>query len=286
MSFIEAKQVNNHTPPHPKIKNILVIGSGKGGVGKSTISVQMALHLQHMGFQIGLLDCDIYGPSIPTLMGLSDQGPPKINDKQQMIPPLSQNIPVMSIGFLVEPKTPIIWRGPMVSQAVDQLLNQTDWPNPLDLLIIDLPPGTGDIHLSLCQKVPIIAAIVVSTSQEVALSDARRACTMFQKLNIPLLGIIENMATYTCQQCGHTEHLFGQEGAFALAKSLDTTLLGSLPFNLDLMQSHNQAANHVSPFITHPSFMVCMESVLANLQQLPKRQDASLASIPVIHTKS
>lgn len=208
------------------IKNIIAVASGKGGVGKSTVSANLALALQHEGARVGLLDADIYGPSQPHLMGA--QTSPTSNDKKTINPVVSHGIQTMSVGYLVDAETPVIWRGPMVSGALQQLLNDTQWDN-LDYLIVDLPPGTGDIQLTLAQKIPVSGSVIVTTPQDLSLIDVRRAMGMFAKVNIPVFGIIENMSVYHCPQCGHQEAIFGEAGGDTLAQEFHTTLLGRLP---------------------------------------------------------
>ncbi len=211
--------------PIAGVKHLIAVASGKGGVGKSTVAVNLALALAQTGARVGLLDADIYGPSLPVMLGAHNQ--PAIIDKK--IQPLNlHGIQAMSIGYLVAGGTAMIWRGPMATSALQQLLYDTLWDN-LDYLMIDLPPGTGDIHLSLVQKAPLTGAVIVTTPQRLALVDAERACEMFGKVHVPLLGIIENMSTHQCSHCGHTEAIFGQGAGATLAKQFDTPLLGSLP---------------------------------------------------------
>lgn len=223
---IRSHQVQAKLQPLPAIKNIIAVGSGKGGVGKSTVSVNLALALQQSGARVGILDADIYGPSQPTMLGVS--GHPKVTSDKHMVPHQAHGLQVMSIGFLVEEDTAMIWRGPMVSQALQQLLNETRW-EALDYLIIDLPPGTGDIQLTLLQKVPLAAAVVVTTPQNVAVLDAAKAIQMFNKLEVPILGIVENMSAHVCTACGHIDPLFGSEGGNNLAERSDVPLLGQVP---------------------------------------------------------
>jgi ATP-binding protein involved in chromosome partitioning len=213
----------------PGIANIIAVGSGKGGVGKSTTAANLAIALAQQGARVGLLDADIHGPSVPTLMGLHGKKP-DLQDDKHMRPLEAHGLRVMSIGFLVPPDQAVVWRGPMVSQGLDQLLRQTDW-GTLDYLIIDMPPGTGDIALSLVQKVPLTGAVIVTTPQDIALADARRAANMFEKVGVRLLGLIENMAVHVCSQCGHVEHLFGSQGGQRMAQDLGIPLLGSLPLD-------------------------------------------------------
>jgi ATP-binding protein involved in chromosome partitioning len=210
-----------------QVKNIIAVAAGKGGVGKSTVAVNLALALQQEGAAVGLLDADIYGPSQPTILAIHDR--PIVNNKS--IEPLQYHgLQVNSLGFLLPKEEAVVWRGPMISMALQQLLNDSQW-SALDYLIIDLPPGTGDIQLTLAQKTPLSAVLLVSTPQTVATQDVRRAAAMFTKLNIPLLGIVENMAGYTCQNCGHSEHIFGNGGVNLLAAELMIPLLTSLPLD-------------------------------------------------------
>ncbi len=224
--------------PLPRIRNIIAIGSGKGGVGKSTTSVNLAVALADLGARIGLLDADIYGPSIPTMLGLS--GRPDSPDGKSIVPMRAHGIETMSIGFLVEQDTPMIWRGPMATSALTQLLNETRWGGDdgegLDILIVDLPPGTGDIQLTLAQKIPVAGAVIVTTPQDVATLDARKALKMFEKVHVPVLGLIENMAQHVCSNCGHIEHLFGNGGGERMAAQYGIPLLGSLPLELAIRE--------------------------------------------------
>lgn len=213
------------------VKNIIAVASGKGGVGKSTTSVNLALALASEGATVGLLDADIYGPSQPRMMGLSGQ--PESIDGKSLEPMENYGVQTMSIGFLIDEETPMIWRGPMVTQALEQLLNDTNWRD-LDYLIVDLPPGTGDTQLTLAQKVPVSGAIIVTTPQDIALLDARKGLKMFEKVEVPILGIVENMSTHICSNCGYEEHIFGQGGGQAMATEADLTLLGSLPLEMGI----------------------------------------------------
>ncbi len=211
------------------VKNIIAVASGKGGVGKSTTSVNLALALAAEGASVGLLDADIYGPSQPRMMGLSGQ--PESEDGKTLQPMENYGVQTMSIGFLIDEETPMIWRGPMVTQALEQLLNDTQWRD-LDYLVIDLPPGTGDTQLTLAQKVPVSGAIIVTTPQDIALLDARKGLKMFEKVDIPILGIVENMSTHICSNCSHEEHIFGEGGGVAMAEEAGVTLLGALPLEM------------------------------------------------------
>ncbi len=209
-------------------KNILAIASGKGGVGKSTTAVNLALALYHEGFRTGILDADIYGPSVPLMLGIRDR--PEVTEQKKIRPLIAHGIQSMSIGYLVDEKTPMVWRGPMATGALQQLLNDTLWDN-LDYLIIDLPPGTGDIQLTLTQKIPLTAAIIITTPQDLALLDARRAYEMFRKVNVPVLGVIENMSMHHCSNCGHQEPIFGEGGGKQLSEQYDIPFLGALPLD-------------------------------------------------------
>jgi len=213
------------------VDRILVIASGKGGVGKSTVSANLAVALARQGRRVGLLDADIYGPSQPRMMGVSAR--PDSPDGKTIVPLKAHGVTMMSIGLMVPAETALVWRGPMLMGALQQLLNQVQW-GQLDVLIIDLPPGTGDVQLTLGQRTVMTGAIVVSTPQDVALLDARKAIDMFDKLKTPLIGLIENMSTYVCPNCGHEEHLFGHGGVAAEAKKLGVPLLGELPLSLDV----------------------------------------------------
>ena len=217
----------------PNVKNIIAVASGKGGVGKSTTSVNLALALSAEGANVGLLDADIYGPSQPQMLGIN--GRPESTDGKSMDPMLAHGIQAMSIGFLIDNDTPMVWRGPMVTGALEQLLRDTKWRD-LDYLIIDLPPGTGDIQLTLAQKIPVTGAIIVTTPQDIALLDARKGLKMFEKVSIPILGIVENMSTHICSQCGHEEHIFGSGGGALMSKDYSVDLLGSLPLDIKIRE--------------------------------------------------
>jgi ATP-binding protein involved in chromosome partitioning len=221
---------------HPKpdsnlagIKNIVVVASGKGGVGKSTTAANLALALAKQGAAVGLFDADIYGPSQPLMLGVAGQRP-EVVDNKVMVPINAHGVRVNSVGFLVDDRQAMVWRGPMVVGAFNQILNDTRWGN-LDYLIVDMPPGTGDIQLSLAQSVPVTGAIIVTTPQDVALLDAKRGIEMFRKVEVPILGVIENMGLHICSNCGHEEHIFGEGGADRIARDYDVTVLGSLPLD-------------------------------------------------------
>ncbi|MFV8833463.1 iron-sulfur cluster carrier protein ApbC [Aquisalimonas sp. APHAB1-3] len=215
------------------VKNIIAVASGKGGVGKSTTAVNLALGLATEGARVGILDADIYGPSIPRMMGIS--GKPDSHDGKKLEPLQNYGVQVMSSGFLIDEETPMVWRGPMVTQALEQLLRDTNWQE-LDYLVVDMPPGTGDIQLTLSQKVPVSGAVIVTTPQDIALLDARKGLRMFEKVNVPVLGVIENMSTHICSQCGHEEHIFGDGGGARIAEQYEVDLLGSLPLSLHIRE--------------------------------------------------
>jgi len=215
----------------PNVKNIIAVASGKGGVGKSTTAVNLALALAAEGARVGLLDADIYGPSQPMMMGI--EGRPESADGKTMEPLENYGVQVMSIGFLVNPDEAMIWRGPMATQALDQLLRQTNWSD-LDYLIVDMPPGTGDIQLTLSQRVPITGAVIVTTPQDIALLDARKGIKMFEKVGVPILGIVENMAVHVCSNCGHAEHIFGEGGGRKMASEYGMDYLGALPLDIHI----------------------------------------------------
>jgi len=215
----------------PRVKNIVAVASGKGGVGKSTTAVNLALALAAEGARVGLLDADIYGPSLPMMMGID--GRPESLDGANMEPLENYGVQVMSIGFLVAQDEAMIWRGPMATQALEQLLRQTNWKD-LDYLVVDMPPGTGDIQLTLSQRVPMTGAIIVTTPQDIALLDAKKGIKMFEKVGVPILGIVENMAVHVCSQCGHVEHIFGTDGGKKMAAEYGMDYLGALPLNMQI----------------------------------------------------
>jgi len=230
---VVAHSVQKSLKPIDNVKNIVAVASGKGGVGKSTTAVNLALALSAEGAKTGLLDADIYGPSQPRMLGIT--GKPDSKDGNTLEPMNSYYLQAMSIGFLIDEETPMIWRGPMVTQALEQLLNDTNWSD-LDYLVIDLPPGTGDTQLTLAQKVPVSGAVIVTTPQDIALLDARKGLKMFQKVEVPVLGIVENMSIHICSKCGHEEHIFGEGGGQAMAEQYGVQLLGALPLDIDIRQ--------------------------------------------------
>lgn len=231
---IAAHAVQRGVKTLDNIKNTIAVASGKGGVGKSTTSVNLALALQAEGAKTGILDADIYGPSQPRMLGC--RAKPESPDGKSIEPNLSFKLQSMSIGYLVNEETPMIWRGPMVTSALEQMLGDTNWSD-LDYLVIDLPPGTGDIQLTLCQKIPVSGAIIVTTPQDIALLDARKGLKMFQKVEVPVLGVVENMSIHTCSQCGHQEHIFGAGGGRQMAEQYGVELLGSLPLDSTIREA-------------------------------------------------
>jgi len=230
---IVAHSVQRGVKTLPGVKNIIAIASGKGGVGKSTTAVNLALALAAEGASVGMLDADIYGPSQPTMLGIT--GRPESRDGKTLEPMEGHGIQASSIGFMIDLDTPMVWRGPMVTQALEQLLRDTNW-RELDYLVVDMPPGTGDIHLTLAQKIPVTGAVIVTTPQDIALLDARKGLKMFEKVGIPILGIVENMAMHVCSKCGHIEHIFGQGGGERMSKEYDVEYLGGLPLDIRIRE--------------------------------------------------
>jgi ATP-binding protein involved in chromosome partitioning len=239
-SRIASHAVQGTLAPLPAVRNIIAVGSGKGGVGKSTVAVNLALALAADGARVGILDADVYGPSVPLMLGLT--GRPDSPDGKTIEPMRAHGVEAMSIGLLVDQDTPMIWRGPMATSALTQLLNETRWGNGgadgqgLDYLVLDLPPGTGDIQLTMAQKIPVAGAVVVTTPQDVATLDARKALKMFEKVEVPVLGLVENMAVHVCSQCGHAEHVFGEGGGERMAAQYGVPLLGSLPLDAQVRE--------------------------------------------------
>lgn len=271
-------QVQGELKPMDEVRNIIAVASGKGGVGKSATSVNLALSLQADGARVGVLDADIYGPSIPRMLGVS--GRPETVGKR-IVPQRAHGLQVMSIGFMVEEDTPMIWRGPMVTSALQQLLTETNWEN-LDYLVVDLPPGTGDIQLTLAQKVPVSGAVVVTTPQDIALLDARKAVQMFRKVNVHVLGVIENMSTHICSQCGHEEAIFGSGGGERMAREYELPLLGRLPLAMRIREDLDRG---VPTLIADPgsdisaSYRECARRLAALLAVRPRNLDLGLPHI-------
>jgi ATP-binding protein involved in chromosome partitioning len=273
-----AHTVQGELKPMSEIRNIIAVASGKGGVGKSATAVNLALALQADGARVGLLDADIYGPSIPRMLGIS--GRPE-SDGKRIVPQQAYGLQVMSIGFMVEEDTPMIWRGPMVTSALQQLLTETNWKN-LDYLVIDLPPGTGDIQLTLAQKVPVSGAVVVTTPQDIALLDARKAVQMFRKVNVTVLGIVENMSTHICSQCGHEEAIFGTGGGEKMSLEYGLPLLGQLPLATKIRSDLDEGTptlvaapeSEISARYRH-----CARSLAALLARRPRSLELNLPQI-------
>jgi ATP-binding protein involved in chromosome partitioning len=232
-SKIASHAVQRGVKPLPNVKNIIAVASGKGGVGKSTTAVNLALALAAEGARTGVLDADIYGPSQPQMLGIT--GRPESKDGKTLEPMEGHDVQASSIGFMIDVETPMVWRGPMVTQALEQLLKETNWRD-LDYLVVDMPPGTGDIQLTLAQKVPVTGAVIVTTPQDIALLDARKGLKMFEKVGIPILGIVENMSTHVCSNCGHVEPIFGTGGGERMARDYGVELLGQLPLSLSIRE--------------------------------------------------
>ncbi len=230
---ITSHAVQKNLKPIANIRNIIAVASGKGGVGKSTVAVNLALALAADGARVGILDADIYGPSQPRMLGITRK--PESIDGNTLEPMESYGVQAMSMGFLIDDDTPMIWRGPMVTQALEQLLNDTRWRD-LDYLIVDMPPGTGDVQLTLAQRIPVSGAVIVTTPQDIALLDARKGLKMFEKVEVKVLGIIENMSTHICSKCGHEEHIFGAGGGERMAKDYNVELLGALPLDIQIRE--------------------------------------------------
>ncbi len=266
----------------PQVKNIIAVASGKGGVGKSTTAVNLALALAAEGARVGILDADIYGPSQPHLLGIGQRRPEIVGErgKEQMVPIIAHGIQSISMGYLVTEDTPMLWRGPMATGALQQLLMQTRWDN-LDYLIIDMPPGTGDIQITLAQKVPVTGAVIVTTPQDIALLDAKKGIEMFRKVNVPVFGVVENMAVHVCSNCGHEEHIFGAGGGERIARDYQTELLGALPLDLSIRADADAgkpsvAANPDSVIAQH--YRAIAKKLIANVAI----HNAQAANIPDI----
>ncbi len=277
MTIHPARAVQKDLAPHPRIRNIIAIGSGKGGVGKSTTAVNLALALAAEGARVGVLDADVYGPSIPMMLGLS--GKPDSPDGKSILPMRAHGIEAMSIGLLVDQDTPMIWRGPMATSALTQLLNDTLWggDEALDYLLVDLPPGTGDIQLTLAQKIPVAGAVIVTTPQDVATLDARKALKMFEKVEVAVLGLVENMAQHVCSNCGHVEHLFGDGGGQRMATQYGVPLLGSLPLEIGIRAQGDAGVPIVVASPDSPAAQAYRASARRLVEELEKRPRAPMS---------
>jgi ATP-binding protein involved in chromosome partitioning len=263
---IIAHAVQKGVSPVQGVKNIIAVASGKGGVGKSTTAVNLALALAAEGANVGILDADIYGPSQPRMLGIQER--PHSKDGQSLEPVVNHNLQSMSIGYLIEEETPMIWRGPMVTQALEQLLKDTHW-HDLDYLVIDLPPGTGDTQLTLAQKIPVSGAVIITTPQDIALLDARKGLKMFEKVSVPVLGIIENMSIHICSQCGHEEHIFGEGGGLRMSQETGVDFLGALPLDKSIREQADGG---------HPSVIAQPESRIAQIyREIARRVSAKLS---------
>lgn len=251
------------------VKHIIAVASGKGGVGKSTTTVNLALAMAKAGHRVGILDADIYGPSQGLLLGFGGDTRPKVRDEKFFIPPVAHGIKVMSMAFLTTKETPMAWRGPMATGALMQILTQTDWEE-LDYLFVDMPPGTGDIQLTMSQKVPLSGAVIVTTPQDIALLDARRGVEMFRKVNIPVLGVVENMSTHICSNCGHAEAIFGEEGGKALSEEYAVEELGKLPLSMSIRK---QADIGFPTVISEPD-----SDITETYLSIARKLDATLAN--------
>ncbi len=240
----QGKRIGQHAQPGgkislPNIRTILVVASGKGGVGKSTVAVNIAAGLKSFGLKVGLLDADIYGPSVPKLLGINEK--PQMGDNDKMIPPVAHSMKVMSMGFMVDEEAPLVWRGPMMAGAMTQLFTDTDW-GELDVLVVDMPPGTGDAQLTLAQRIPVTGAVIVSTPQDIALIDAKKGFQMFQKTDVPIFGIVENMSYYACPKCGDRAEIFGHGGAKETAENYGVEFLGGIPLHISVREKSDQGS--------------------------------------------
>ncbi|MBB1472315.1 iron-sulfur cluster carrier protein ApbC [Luteimonas sp. MC1782] len=279
---IPSRAVQGKLSPLPRIRNIIAVGSGKGGVGKSTTAVNLALALAATGVRVGILDADVYGPSVPAMLGLS--GRPDSPDGKSIMPMRAHGVEAMSIGLLVDQDTPMIWRGPMATSALTQLLGDTLWggEDGLDYLVVDLPPGTGDIQLTLAQKIPVAGAVIVTTPQDMATLDARKALKMFEKVEVAVLGLVENMAVHVCTNCGHAEHLFGQGGGSRMAAQYGVPLLGSLPLELAIREQGDAGVPVVVSAPDSPAaeaYRQLARNLVAELDKRPRAPSAISASL-------
>ncbi len=264
--------MTTHSQAIPGVKHIIAVASGKGGVGKSTTAVNLALALAAEGRSVGILDADIYGPSQPQMLGVGQQRPQIIGaqGQQKMVPIRAHGIQSISMGYLVTEETPMLWRGPMATGALQQLLMQTAWDD-LDYLVIDMPPGTGDIQITLAQKVPVTGAVIVTTPQDIALLDAKKGIEMFRKVNVPVLGVVENMAIHICSNCGHAEHIFGEGGGERIAKAYQTDLLGALPLDMSICTQADAGKPSVAAdpdSVISQNYRAIARKLMANVEQL------------------
>ena len=271
--------VQGELKPLANVRNIVAVGSGKGGVGKSTTAVNLALALAAEGLAVGVLDADVYGPSVPMMLGLS--GRPDSPDGKTIEPMRAHGIEAMSIGLLVDQDAPMIWRGPMATSALTQLLTDTRWGD-LDVLVVDLPPGTGDIQLTMAQKIPVAGAVIVTTPQDIATLDARKALKMFEKLDIAVLGLVENMAVHVCSNCGHAEHIFGEGGAGRMSEQYGVPVLGSLPLQVAIREQGDAGTPIVAAQADSAmaqAYRDVARAMLARLDQRPKLRSGIMASL-------
>ena len=276
---IPSHSVQGELTPLPHVRNIIAVGSGKGGVGKSTTAVNLALALAAEGLAVGVLDADVYGPSVPMMLGLS--GRPDSPDGKTIEPMRAHGIEAMSIGLLVDQDAPMIWRGPMATSALTQLLTDTRWGD-LDVLVVDLPPGTGDIQLTMAQKIPVAGAVIVTTPQDIATLDARKALKMFEKLDIAVLGLVENMAVHVCSNCGHAEHIFGEGGAGRMSEQYGVPVLGSLPLQVAIREQGDAGTPIVAAQADSAmaqAYRDVARAMLARLDQRPKLRSGIMASL-------
>ena len=279
MPRLPSHAVQGELKPLANVRNIIAVGSGKGGVGKSTTAVNLALALAAEGLQAGILDADVYGPSVPMMLGLS--GRPDSPDGKRITPMRAHGVEAMSIGLLVGEDTPMVWRGPMATQALSQLLHDTRWGD-LDVLVVDLPPGTGDIQLTLAQKIPVAGAVIVTTPQDVATLDARKALKMFEKVDIPVLGLVENMAVHVCSQCGHAEHLFGAGGGRRMAEQYGVPQLGALPLEIAIREQGDAGTPIVAArpdSAAARAYRDIARALLAQLAQRPRVRTGILSAL-------
>jgi ATP-binding protein involved in chromosome partitioning len=257
----------------PGVKNIIAVASGKGGVGKSTTAANLALALAAEGAVVAMLDADIYGPSQPMMLGIN--GRPESADGKTMEPMMGHGLQAMSIGFMIDPDTPMVWRGPMVTQALEQLLNDTNWKD-VDYLVVDMPPGTGDVQLTLAQRVPVTGAVIVTTPQDIALIDARKGLKMFEKVGIPIVGVVENMSLHICTKCGHEERIFGQGGGEKMCSDYNVEFLGSLPLDIQIREETDAGK---------PTVVAAPESRIADIyRQIARRVAVKIGESAVDHT--